>query len=521
MRAEELDRVVQALRAALQEGTRLSALNERDRQEHTRLAVADLERAASRDEAERVYGERVLPCEVARILAARDPAECVDLLFVTTGGQPHAPLLATLASRARCVVLLHTPGSEAQATAVRRVVGPSVDEILSWDVGDGKAPVLLYQRMREMWVQKARGKASVRVDITGGLKTMSAAAAVAGFARGEASVCYIDSEQRVIKGFTANLEERRIELPNPMEVMGDLRRSEARALFRAHRYGAAATIFDLLARSVDERVGSDRLYHRLSEALGQLEQLEFTRAAKQLDSLATDLDRLAPTRPEEELVRSRDHLRALKELSARLAAVLTKSERSPVEALQDDGALDLAAFLLSAADRRSRDGLHDVAVLLGYRVMELLVQRRAASFWGIDSGKVDWDALEARLQSRGMPGQPSSVAELIARHDERAAPEGRIGDWKRVTKLARVPLYSVLAALGDPFAPPTTIEQFGADGAARNNSILAHGLQKTSPGDATALLTNARKLLKRLLECEGKSQQDLQRSNAWFTLRDD
>lgn len=139
--------------------------------------------AATADEATRLYRESVLPAEAERLRReAKDRTAkgepLLDLLFVTVGAQADSPALAIIASPAQFVVLLHTEKEQTKAQDVVRELKLQADEATLRSIGDGTRILDLYQVCFAEWERRGRPK-RVAFDLTGGLKTMSAAAAAA------------------------------------------------------------------------------------------------------------------------------------------------------------------------------------------------------------------------------------------------------------------------------------------------------------------------------------------------------
>lgn len=469
--------------------------------------VRELSAATAIGDAQRVY-ERLLPVEVERVrraAAARLAAgeRPLDVLFVLVGAQPDAPTLAVVASPAQRVVLLHTSDEARQAVRVCEDLELNAGEAVARTIGDGKSALLVYQAIWNEWESLGR-PAAVGVDVTGGLKIMSAAAAAAAFAIPGASVFYIDSTQIRIERRVFNCEERRILLHNPFEVFGEIRRDVARRLLQGGRFDAAAAAYEELRRSVWDSK-ADEIRELLARAYAARVALDFAGAARGLTELASLLDRLAPQMPDDPVVQEREALRAQAAAAERLArfarrlddARATDPGRS-VEALRDPVCRDLIVLLLSAADRRIADREFDVAALLAYRATELIVQRRLALLAGADTAQLDWAAL-ARACSK-------SRAELVEAYNAQVEPMQRIDPESPPREIARGQAHAVLrAAFPGDVADIMTVRSYAGLGKARNVSLLAHGLQQMSEKSTRDLRELAEAMLTRMFDREDVS----------------
>lgn len=253
--------------------------------------ITRLKAAENADEAQRIYSQEVLPCEAERLRREakrrKDAGEQpLDLLFVTVGAQPDSPALAIIASPAQFAVLLHTDRERSQAEQVVQRLGLSASCAKLRSIGDGTRILDLYQVCFGEWQDRGRPQ-RVAFDLTGGLKTMSAAAAAAGFAIPGSTVYYIDADQPRIHGKILWVNERRISLDNPFVVFGEIRRESARALLGSRSYGSAAAMYEQLHGQT--RLPADDIRARLAKGYAAFDALKFEEAADLLDGLAPDL----------------------------------------------------------------------------------------------------------------------------------------------------------------------------------------------------------------------------------------
>ncbi len=486
--------------------------------------IARLEAAHDPEEAARLYQAEVFPAERERIIrAARQRNEApLDILFVTVGAQPDSPTLAVLATPAQFVVLVHSDDSAAAADQVIRALDLTADRAEKRSIGDGKNPNLLYKVCFEWWKKRGRPK-RVGFDLTGGLKTMSAAAAAAGFALPDARIFYIEADQPRICHRIFWINERRLELENPFEVFGEIRRASARQLAADLRYGPAAALYRQLAADTDQ--AGDRFRAELCAGYDALERMDFDAARQTLSELAARLDKRSRDSLELEYDRvlvERDTVRANADGAERLAAFVSRVSaagadpaREP-EALRSAECLDFIAMLIQTGERRRAQGLMDLAALLFYRATEAMVQRRLALRGGVDPGNVDWPALAGAAER--------SIDEIIAAYND-ASPKQPLDGEQLPAQLGRASAYAMLAvAFPGDVAEAKHIQKFAGLGDSRNRSLLAHGLQKLEDKTVERLADHAQELFAQLLKVEALDEESVLALNArhrFLSLVDD
>jgi CRISPR-associated protein (TIGR02710 family) len=472
-------------------------------------AIARLRNAEDAQEAQRIYAQEVLPCEYERLRRdAHRRIACgedqpLDLLFVTVGAQGDSPALAIVASPARFVVLLHTEDCKSFAHEAVGKLGLDASEARLTSIGDGKDALVIHRKVFAIWSEHGCTE-KVAVDLTGGLKSMSAAVAAAGFAMPRARVFYVDTDQPRLHGRTFWVDDRRIELHNPFTVFGEVRRHTARQLLADGHYQAAAVAYEDLAKAVAD-AKPDELRGRLARGYDALDHLGFEEAHRRLSDLADDLDRLAPILKDDAVVRARAAIRANARGAERLVRAVPQKQGEvdparDVDVLRSDECLDLASLLLAAAGRRRKGGDLDVAALLAYRVLELVPQRRLAIRGGVDPSQIDWEVL---AKSAGC-----TLTELVKRFNDLGRGRYRLEPTALVKDVARTASFVLLrAAFPDDVGQGVDLRRFEGIGRSRNRSVLAHGTQKLDESTTDGILVQARELFAQMLDVEKVSDE--------------
>lgn len=503
--AKQLDGVLFPKSCAAFEGMDDEAF-EQQRQE----AIQRLEKCTDLKTAQDLYKETTFPMEMERVRRSAvhrlaDGEAPLELLFVTVGGQKETPSLATMASPAHHVVFLHTDTVKHVAIEVVGLLDLGAAEASLHSIGDGKDVLVLYRAVFELWEKHGKPE-TVGMDLTGGYKTMSAAAAAAAFSLPRGRVFYVDHRQPLIAERPFWVDEERLEIDNPFTVFGELQRASARFLLRDHRYPAAQVAFEELRLRMDDGT-TDDLRARLAEAYTRIEALDFENAELVLAGLLERLEAVQPTRRDDAVVtragKIRENLLGVRALLALLDLAPKKVDdpAQAVDCLRDDRFFDFVAMLLCSAERRRGENAFDVAALLAYRAMEAVVQRRLCLCGNVDPSNPDPAQLakEAGIQ----------IADIVSRYNaETRKRQHHITEDDLRKPIARVQAFTLLKVLfPDDIADALKIQEFAGIGESRNRSLLAHGFQKLEPGTVDKLIQTAKQLFECMLEVEGKTEE--------------
>jgi hypothetical protein len=307
--------------------------------------------------------------------------------------QPVA-LMAAWARPARMLVLgtresfAPGPGGEGVLSLIARISGVPRDAIAHREIGDpGEADI--YREVRDFLASSGLPPRRVFVDPTGGKKSMSAAAALAGF-YACAPLVYVDYGAYHHRIPLAGSEYPRL-LVNPLTEYGDLERRDIFAAFDRGDFREAETLAARLA---------DRLYQPreaqclalLARGYGAWDRFEFAAALEALAEAQATLERHA---------RAggwvwADSLRST--LTANLLGLVPLVAGAEAEhpASFSDG-LPLLAWYLAAAERQARVGRNSLAVLLTYAAIERYVDLSLWTLFGLHDEHPDYALIADRL----------------------------------------------------------------------------------------------------------------------------
>jgi CRISPR-associated protein (TIGR02710 family) len=281
-----------------------------------------------------------------------------------------------------------TPGGEGVLSLIARIAGLSREAIEPIRIGDpGEADI--YRAVRDFLRRPGVHAREAFVDPTGGKKSMSASAALAGFLAG-APLVYVDygeyhGPNRIP---VAGTEYPRL-LANPLEVMGDLEMRDIFHAFNRSDFGEAERLALRLAERLYEPREAECLA-KLARGYGAWDRFDFASARQALGAALNELDRFATQGG----WTWASHVRAA--LAANLPALdaLEKVQKKP--ASLDEGA-PLLVWYLAAATRLLDAGKSSLAVLLIYAAVERYVGLCLWVDFHLDDEKPDYSLVADRL----------------------------------------------------------------------------------------------------------------------------
>ncbi|MFG1951912.1 TIGR02710 family CRISPR-associated CARF protein [Micromonospora sp. NPDC048830] len=416
------------------------------------------------------YFDHLLRDAAARARAASHlPTRRVDVL-ISLCGFAAIPTVLTyeLLRPRRLVVITSRDASDSVDLIGQRVVGP--DRLRFQDfrhvLVDASDPLDMYQHIaRELadW----DGRHAV-IDITGGRKVMSAAAALAAWQL-NLGLTYVENRFDPVTRQLRHGEVRLIALDNPTTLFGEQELARAVEIFRAGAFEAARRRYDEIAERIAVP-GRARLMRALAELY---------RTWCDLDLVALPA---AVTAMEASLRQGRRELTDA--TAARIDRQLTFARRL---ADGDRTAFVVCFYVLGLHYQQL--GRHDFAALLFYRTVEAcLTTRLRHRYPGFDPDDCDWSLL----------GDPDAVRAGYAATCRSLAPPSPAGLPNKLTLFAAAVL---LASLSDPMVDqaglvdPQRLHQLRQRTWARNKSVLAHGTESIAEVHTESLREEASGLL--------------------------
>jgi len=247
----------------------------------------------------------------------------------------------------------------------------------------------IYRAVRDFLRRPGVVPREVFVDPTGGKKSMSASAALAGFVEG-APIVYVD--------YTEYEERGRIPVPgteyprlltNPLEVLGDRDMERVYTTFNGGDFTAA----EELARALADRLYEPREAECLAElakGYGAWDRFEFEAASQALEMARALLTRFGENRN----WRWAPGVRPALERNMEALEALRRVEEKPQRV--EEGA-PLIAWYLAAADRLLSAGRLSQALLLIYACIERYSNLCLWVDFGLDANNPDYDSVSKQM----------------------------------------------------------------------------------------------------------------------------
>jgi len=430
------------------------------------------------DQALRFYLDELLDEAVKRARARSDhaPAQAVRLLISLSGFSPQTTILAYELLRPEQLLVLFSEDSRAGIDSIaEHVVGRSGLRYRDFMCRScvPTDPHGVYRVVKEVLdsIRSADGQRPyVVLDITGGRKVMSAAAALAAWQLNLA-LCYVEADydprlRRPVPG-----SDRLLVLGNPTELFGEQAMDAALRTFASGAFDAAYQQYDDLCDTIAEPARA-RFMRALSGLYRAWCDLDLT-------GLPVNLEHVQAT-----LMRVR-HL-ITSDTERRIAVQLDFLRRL------SDGDPDCLLMCFLVLGEHYRDiGRHDFAALLFYRTIEgCLAGRLEQRAAGFSCERPDYRLLSSDVEQ--LRRDYASVTKSIGKDPGAALPP--------VIGLMNAAL--VLAALDDPLLAKAKLAGSKALGhlntlaTARNRSVLAHGDRTVSPAQSGTLESKARAVLR-------------------------
>lgn len=422
---------------------------------------------------------------------ADDPDVKILLLPISN---PHLPVLAAARWKPKIAFALYSTLSKKHHQAIQSQI-QALDLGIEYqykDISNIDDPTELYHVIKETIksdLNPSNHNPHIAVDITGGTKVMSVAAAMAiSFVEGH--LFYIKS--RALRG---NIQERAAgteeakRLNDPYLVFGDIKREQAKELYRQHDYLGAARIFDELAGRITPSQG-DKQWAKLAQAYAAWDAFDLKQAHKLMQSLIRLLRHTSSIRNTDQKTLKQQAL-ILKELY-RIASDVTRG--TSLDILKDvEHVLRLLGSLYQNALRRETSGRYDMAALLLYRCLELMSQRRLATY-NINPSRPQYD--QTGIYRRDLNNK---YQEIIGRYFRNPSnlPNNNISLFNG---------YVILEALEDVIVNRDIISRIRERVQMRNQSILAHGFRLITKHEYTEFKAVVDELLIRFFQAEGHNQ---------------
>lgn len=441
---------------------------------------------------EEVYGPGDLKEQATRFYLDQMLDEVVERALLHSSSRPHPPvrLLISLAgfSPVTTVLVYRLLKPQRMLVVTSQNARSSVDVIGEQVVGDGRlryqdfrhAPVVptdplgIYRVVRselEELEKLDEEKPYAVIDITGGRKVMSAAAALAAWQLG-LDLCYIDSDYDPVRLRPLPGSDRLLLLDNPTALFGEESMSAALEMFASGAFEPARQRYDELCEIIVEP-GRARFMRALSELYRAWCDLDLTQLPQGVTATEQALRQ----------IRHDVSIQTVRRLERQLMFLRSLAEG-------DQGSLLICFFVLGEHYREV--GRNDFAALLYYRAIE-----------GCLAGRLERLAPGFRCERPDYTLLTDDVEALSARHAGILRTIGRKDvDGTLPPVIGLMSAAVLLTALGDDLprhaqlAGPKALSHLNSLATTRNRSVLAHGSATVGPKESKTLGVKAQAVLR-------------------------
>jgi hypothetical protein len=462
--------------------------------DHMRMIFRGLESygpGSPSEQATRFRLEQMFPEVIkrARRKLATSTLPKVDLLVSLSGFSPATTILAFELVRPEQLFVISSAGTSGSIDVINDHLVPSRLRASQFrhKKCDGTDPLAIYRLVKEEVAEltgnrdrgqrggsggRESGQPSVIIDITGGKKVMSAAAALVAWQL-DLRLCYIDSRydgemRQPIPG-----TEELLILENPTTIFGDQELDAALETFRSGAFAAAQERFVVLAESMSEPSRA-RLLRDTADLYQAWSDLDLSRlpalAAQVANGLADPLARVSSATAEQ-----------------------LREQLKFIELLVGSGAFFQVLNFYVLGEHYSELHRTDFAALLYYRTIEGCFQQRLGlCFPGFDCAAARYELVGEPVED--LLGRFNSVIERIGWPTVTALP----------TKIGLMDAAVLLHVLSDSLLNRIDIQDakvlsyLSRQAEARNKSVLAHGHECVTAQECERLRVLALRCLRAL-----------------------
>lgn len=379
-------------------------------------------------------------------------------------------------------------------------------------VVDATDPLSVYYEIKQAYLSWER-PSKVYIDFTGGTKTMSAAAALAGSLI-DVQLVYVGTE-KYLPDFRKPEPGSEVlyYIDNPVEIFGDLELEKVFTLIERYNYAGAADKLQYLKENIPDPLNRQQInfVYLLVRIYEKWDALEFGSAYEMMEQLLKELKRdyrmhknILMMDFQQSLMNQFKLLAQLQKIPEFIAA---KEQFHILESKSIMSALTFTMY--TNAIRREKQEKYDMATLLLYRLLEMIEQSRLMSY-GIyitkpEYGRTDFSKaaecyqnLEKNEQINLLKGKVCEIRKnLFKGMQENYLPH----------PIALLDGFILLAGLGDPMLAEdgkvgSQLQRIRTMVFLRNNSIFAHGLGPVKKSDYYRFRNFVHEMFEKYCACE-------------------
>jgi len=407
--------------------------------------------------------------------------------LIMSVGTSYEPLVLNISLlKPERIHFLYTEQSENILDKVAEICKLKMSQIEKSKVNETE-PTDIYREIKKCYLEWGRPE-RLYIDFTGGTKAMSTAAAMAS-AVVDVQMIYVGTNkymQDFRKPFPGS--ERLFYISNPMDVFGDLEIEKAYTLFGGFNYSGVCEKLSVLKEEVPDPVVRQELnfVYLLAQTYENWDALEFQDAYQTIMRLNREITRDKKNNRQFVLADFADKLAGQERTLEALNDVYTLArEKKNMEILKEIRyCLPLMFTMYQNADVREEQEKYDMATLLLYRLLEMIEQRRLATY-NLFVSRMDYRAIR-NVGNDDIETTLTALKNRVCALKEQVF--GRCSSTYLPDQVSLLDGFILLAALGDDIMlggqdPVKKLKRIRAMVSLRNNSIFAHGLAPVSKDD--------------------------------------
>ncbi len=453
--------------------------------------------------------------------------EKVEYLIMSVGTSFEPLVLDIQLNKPKKILFLYTEKSAAMLDKIMKYCDLSMKDIEKRQVNEVE-PLDIYREIKSAYLEWGKPE-KLYIDISGGTKAMSAAAAMAG-AVIDVQLLYVGSEEYLVDFRKPNPgSETLYYISNPLAIFGDLEIEKALVLFAQHNYAGASDRLEELKESVPDpelRQQLDFVY-LLGRSYENWDALEFGEAYSYIRLLGKRLRRDRKLHSTFLLMDNIDQIAGQEQVLERLSEIPELlSQKKNMDVLQDpEYIIPLMFTMYQSALVREEQEKYDMATLLMYRLLEMIEQRRLSRYQlyvsDMQYEKLVYDKKQTpQLQNLSPEERLAWLKEEVNGIKQQLF--RKAGSSYLPDQISLLEGYILLLALKDPISLPKgtrpldRLKHIRAMVRLRNNSIFAHGLGPVSLQDYMKFRNFVKEIFKEFCVIEGIEFQKWEQLFSWI-----
>lgn len=420
--------------------------------------------------------------------------ENVDDLVISVGTSYEPIVLSISIFHPKQILFLYTERSEQTLNKIIHYCALEADLYEKRRVNEID-PIDIYREIKDAYLRWGR-PLRMYIDFTGGTKTMSAAAALAG-AMIDVQMVYVGSDDYLVDFRKPNPgSEQLVYIDNPLSVFGDLEIEKAFELFSRNNFsGTIEKLEQIKDRIPDPDIRQElNFVWLLAHAYESWDALDFVPAWDYMNQLYKEIRRDQRIHPDfllmDKAQQMSDQLEVLEKLHEIPAQI---REKKQINVLKNDEQIQALMFtMLQNALTREEQQKYDMATLLLYRLLEMIEQSSLARY-GLYVSRMEYRNTvfdEERCPEVKDLGPNERLTWLKDEVNRLRSALFRTSNNQNLPNpVSLLDGYMILTALRDPVTegiggkPVSFLQKIRSKVFLRNNSIFAHGLGPVSTAD--------------------------------------